>query len=88
VTELIPDLPGGGSRHKCGNTGIDHVIVNGEVLHWRAWKRRSRPYRLLLDLDADGSLRTALTGAPSPLRRVVRAATQKVLINGAVRIRG
>jgi N-acyl-D-aspartate/D-glutamate deacylase len=33
ATELIPDLPGGGSRLKCGNTGIDHVIVNGEVLY-------------------------------------------------------
>ncbi len=45
-------------------------------------------YRLLLELDADGSLRVALAAAPAPLRRATRAAAQKVLIDGAVRTRG
>ena len=44
-------------------------------------------YRLLLDLDADGSLRAALAGAPAPLRIVVRAAAQKILIDDAARTR-
>jgi hypothetical protein len=45
-------------------------------------------YRLLLELDADDSLRAALANTPAPLRRVVRAAAQKVMIDGAVRTRG
>jgi predicted nucleotidyltransferase len=44
-------------------------------------------YRLLLELDADGSLRAGLAGAPAPLRRAARAAAQKVLIDGAIRTR-
>jgi N-acyl-D-aspartate/D-glutamate deacylase len=32
-TELRSDLPGGGSRLICDNTGIDYVIVNGEPLY-------------------------------------------------------
>jgi N-acyl-D-aspartate/D-glutamate deacylase len=34
-TALVDDLPGGGSRLLCGNTGIEYVIVNGEPL-WEA----------------------------------------------------
>jgi predicted nucleotidyltransferase len=45
-------------------------------------------YRLLLQLDADGSLRADLASAPSPLRYAVRAATQRVLIDDAARTRG
>jgi predicted nucleotidyltransferase len=45
-------------------------------------------YRLLVDLDADGSLRGALTGAPAPLRSAVRAAAQRILIDNAARTRG
>ena len=33
ATELRPDLPAGGSRLVCGNTGIDHVIVNGVPMY-------------------------------------------------------
>jgi N-acyl-D-aspartate/D-glutamate deacylase len=33
ATELRADLPAGGNRLVCGNTGIDHVIVNGEPLY-------------------------------------------------------
>ena len=29
VTELRSDLPAGGSRLYCENTGIEHVVVNG-----------------------------------------------------------
>jgi hypothetical protein len=56
----------------------------------RPEKRRSDAldlYRLLLDLDADGSLRAALAGAPAPLRIVVRGAAQKILIDDAARTR-
>jgi hypothetical protein len=45
-------------------------------------------YRLLLDLDADGSLRAALAGAPEPLRSAVRSATQDILVDNASRTRG
>jgi len=45
-------------------------------------------YRLLLDLDADGSLRAALADSPALLRGVIRSASQKVLIDNAVRTRG
>jgi hypothetical protein len=45
-------------------------------------------YRLMLQLDAQGSLRAALSAGPAPLRRTVRAAVQKVLIDDAVRTRG
>jgi hypothetical protein len=45
-------------------------------------------YRLLLELDADGSLRVDLGGAPAPLRRAVRTAAQRVLIDDASRTRG
>jgi len=45
-------------------------------------------YRLLLQLDADGSLRADLTSAPSLLRSAVCAATQRVLIDDAARSRG
>jgi len=45
-------------------------------------------YRLLLQLDADGSLRAGLASAPFPLRSAVRAATQRVLIDDAARTRG
>jgi len=44
-------------------------------------------YRLLLRHDADSSLRTALARGPEPLRHSVRAATQIVLIEGAVQTR-
>ena len=44
-------------------------------------------YRLLLQLDAGGSLRTALSTGPAPLRRAVRSAAQKVLIDDATRTR-
>jgi hypothetical protein len=45
-------------------------------------------YRLLLQLDAGGSIRGALASAPDPLRRAVRTAVQKVLIDDAARTRG
>ena len=45
-------------------------------------------YRLLLQLDADGSVRADLAAAPGPLRRAVRAAAQRVLIDDATRTRG
>ena len=45
-------------------------------------------YRLLLQLDTYGSLRTDLATAPSILRHAVRAATQRVLIDDAARTRG
>ena len=45
-------------------------------------------YRLLLQLDVDGSLRSDLASAPTPLRYAVRAATQRVLIDDAARTRG
>jgi Nucleotidyl transferase AbiEii toxin, Type IV TA system len=45
-------------------------------------------YRLLLQLDADGSLRAALSTGPAPLRRAVRVAVQRVLIDDAARTRG
>jgi hypothetical protein len=45
-------------------------------------------YRLLLQLDADGSLRADLASASSPLHYAIRAATQRVLIDGAPRTRG
>ncbi len=45
-------------------------------------------YRLLLQLDADGSVRADLAVAPGPLRRAVRAAAQRVLIDDAARTRG
>jgi predicted nucleotidyltransferase len=45
-------------------------------------------YRLLVDLDADGSLRAALASASTPLRNAVRSAAQKILIDNAARTRG
>jgi hypothetical protein len=45
-------------------------------------------YRLLLDRDADGSIRRALNGAGPSLRRLVREAADRVLISGATRTRG
>ncbi len=45
-------------------------------------------YRLLLQLDADGSVRADLAAAPPPLRRAVLAAAQRVLIDDASRTRG
>ena len=44
-------------------------------------------YRLLTDLDADASIRTALSAAPLPLRAAVREAAQAVLVDGATRTR-
>jgi Nucleotidyl transferase AbiEii toxin, Type IV TA system len=40
-------------------------------------------YRLLLELDADGSIRAALASAPDSLRVAVRSAIQEVLIDRA-----
>ena len=45
-------------------------------------------YRLLLDLDADGSLRSDLAVAPAPLRYAVRVAAQNILIDNSARTRG
>ena len=45
-------------------------------------------YRLLLDLDADGSVRAALAAAPSDLRALVRDAAERVLVADATRTRG
>ena len=45
-------------------------------------------YRLLLQLDADGSIHADLASAPDALRSAVRAATQWVLIDDATRTRG
>lgn len=45
-------------------------------------------YRLLLQLDTDGSLRADLASGPLPLRSAVRAATERVLLDGAARTRG
>lgn len=45
-------------------------------------------YRLLVDRDADGMIRQALTGASTTLRTLVREAAERVLVTGAVRTRG
>jgi hypothetical protein len=45
-------------------------------------------YRLLLDLDADGSVRAALAAAPAELRALVEDAAQRVLVSDAIRTRG
>jgi hypothetical protein len=45
-------------------------------------------YRLLVDLDADGALRTALAAAPPALRRLVVAAVDRILVTGADRTAG
>jgi hypothetical protein len=45
-------------------------------------------YRLLVDLDGDGAIRSALMAAPMPLRHAVRDAVAKVLVYGANRTRG
>jgi hypothetical protein len=44
-------------------------------------------YRLLLQLDADGSVRSELASAPASLRLAVAAAAQRVLVDGAARTR-
>ena len=44
-------------------------------------------YRLLSDLDADASIRTALASGPTSLRAAVRQAAQTVLVDGAARTR-
>jgi hypothetical protein len=45
-------------------------------------------YRILLDLDADGSVTAALAASPAPLRRLVFDAMNRVLIDGAARTSG
>jgi hypothetical protein len=45
-------------------------------------------YRLLLDLDLDASVRTALTAAPRDLRLLTRAAAGRVLVTDAARTQG
>lgn len=45
-------------------------------------------YRLLVDRDADGAIRGALSGGPPKLRALVRDAAERVLVTGASRTRG
>jgi len=45
-------------------------------------------YRLLVDLDADGSVRAALAAAPARLRSLVRETAERVLVVDAARTRG
>ena len=45
-------------------------------------------YRLLVDRDADGEIREALTGAPARLRELVRDSASRVLVTNALRTRG
>lgn len=45
-------------------------------------------YRLLVDLDADGTVRTALAAAPPRLRSLVREAAERVFVVDATRTRG
>lgn len=45
-------------------------------------------YRLLIDRDADGTIRAALAGASPTLRHLVADAVDRVLITGATRTRG
>lgn len=44
-------------------------------------------YRLLVDLDRDGWLSSALAAAPDPLPQLVRRAAERVLVTGAARTR-
>jgi hypothetical protein len=44
-------------------------------------------YRLLVDLDRDGWLRSALAAAPDPLPKLVRSATERIFVRGAARTR-
>ncbi len=45
-------------------------------------------YRLLVDLDADGSVQTALAAAPPNLKQLIHDAAHRVLVAGADRTRG
>lgn len=45
-------------------------------------------YRLLVDLDADGSLRQEFGAAPAALRRLVADAAERILVAGAPRTSG
>lgn len=45
-------------------------------------------YRLLVDLDLDSSIRTALTASPGELRLLVRGAAERVLVTNATRTQG
>ena len=45
-------------------------------------------YRLLADLDSDGAVAAELSNAPRPLRRTVRAAAQRILIESPGRTKG
>jgi hypothetical protein len=44
-------------------------------------------YRLLVDLDRGGLVRSALATAPNPLPKLVRSAALRVLVTGATRTR-
>jgi hypothetical protein len=44
-------------------------------------------YRLLVDLDRDGQIRSVLATAPDPLPKLVRSAALRVLVSGATRTR-
>ena len=54
-----------------------------------ALKRASDAWDLyrLVDLDRDGSLRSALAAAPDPLPQLVRSAAELVLVSEAARTR-
>jgi hypothetical protein len=45
-------------------------------------------YRILVDLDADGTVRNALATAPPNLKQLIRDATDRILVAGANRTRG
>lgn len=45
-------------------------------------------YRLLLDLNTDGSIEDALAAAPQALRVLVREAAERILVTSATRTRG
>ena len=45
-------------------------------------------YRILVDLDADASVRNALATAPPNLKRLIHDATDRILVTGANRTRG
>lgn len=45
-------------------------------------------YRILVDLDADATVRNALATAPPNLKRLIRDATDRILVTGANRARG
>jgi hypothetical protein len=45
-------------------------------------------YRILVDLDADATVRNALANAPPNLKQLIRDATDRILVTGANRTRG